>query len=68
MCNACEILFVSGTLRSVQRDICSFYIAPVLQLLQNLELANEFAQNGRQTAESVYEWRKVYRAWDEVYG
>jgi glycosyltransferase involved in cell wall biosynthesis len=39
----------------------------VIQVLRNTKLAHRLAENGRATVESFYDWRKAYRAWDQVY-
>jgi len=37
-------------------------------VLREPGLAARLAAGGRRTVEAHYDWRKVYRAWDEVYG
>jgi len=49
-------------------DSVDDFAAATLRLLQDTTSANRIARGGRQTAENAYEWRKVYKAWDEVYG
>jgi len=39
----------------------------VIRLLQEPGLAPRLAMEGRCTVEARYDWREVYRAWDEVY-
>jgi glycosyltransferase involved in cell wall biosynthesis len=36
-------------------------------VLQDPVLARRLAENGRATVEAHYDWRRTYRAWDEVY-
>jgi polysaccharide biosynthesis protein PslH len=43
------------------------FAAAVLRLLQHTQLASGIAARGRETVESLYDWRTVYRAWDDVY-
>jgi glycosyltransferase involved in cell wall biosynthesis len=43
------------------------FAAAVTHLLCDPDFAARVADAGRQTAETTYEWRKVYQAWDEVY-
>jgi glycosyltransferase involved in cell wall biosynthesis len=40
----------------------------VIQLLSDPDCADELAAAGRRTVEAQYDWRKVYRAWDQIYG
>ena len=47
-------------------DAASFARA-VVRVLQHRELADHLASAGRATVERAYDWRQVYRAWDEVY-
>lgn len=39
----------------------------VLTLLRSPRRARDLITGGRKTVEDHYDWRKVYRAWDEVY-
>jgi glycosyltransferase involved in cell wall biosynthesis len=39
----------------------------VISLLREPELATCLAAAGRETAESLYDWRTIYGAWDEIY-
>jgi polysaccharide biosynthesis protein PslH len=39
----------------------------LVRVLRDPGLARRIADNGRSTVESYYDWRKVYRAWDEIY-
>jgi glycosyltransferase involved in cell wall biosynthesis len=39
----------------------------VVSLLHCPKMAKEIGFNGRKTVEDHYDWRKVYRAWEEVY-
>ncbi len=48
-------------------DNADDFAAAVLHLLSDPDFAARVAHAGRQTAETTYEWRKVYQAWDEVY-
>ena len=48
-------------------DTADDFAAAVSRLLGDPDLAASVACAGRQTAETAYEWRKVYQAWDEVY-
>ena len=49
-------------------DSADDFAAAVSCLLRDPELADRISCSGRRTAETTYEWRKVYRAWDEIYG
>lgn len=40
----------------------------VIRVLRDGREASRIARNGRVTVEALYDWRKVYRAWDSVYG
>jgi glycosyltransferase involved in cell wall biosynthesis len=39
----------------------------VLQVLGSHRVASRLAEGGRSTAETSYDWRSVYRAWDQIY-
>ncbi len=49
-------------------DTPEAFAQAVARVLQEPELAARLAAGGRRTVEICYDWRKVYRAWDEVYG
>ncbi len=40
----------------------------VNRVLGDATLADQLRRNGRQWIEAKYDWRMVYRAWDEIYG
>ncbi len=48
-------------------DTPEAFAQAVLSMLRDPEWANHIAGNGRHTAETAYEWRKVYQAWDAIY-
>ncbi|MBE2224039.1 MAG: glycosyltransferase [Anaerolineae bacterium] len=48
-------------------DSAHDFATAVLKLMQDRNLADSIAGKGRLTAETTYEWRNVYRAWDKVY-
>jgi glycosyltransferase involved in cell wall biosynthesis len=48
-------------------DEASFADA-VVRLANDRRLANRLADSGRATVERHYDWRKVYTAWERVYG
>jgi glycosyltransferase involved in cell wall biosynthesis len=39
----------------------------VISAIQNRQLAQRLADNGRATVETHYDWKKVYTAWDRIY-
>jgi glycosyltransferase involved in cell wall biosynthesis len=39
----------------------------VVELFQDNDIAHTLAENGRRTVERHYDWRLVYKAWDQVY-
>jgi len=43
------------------------FAASVVEVMKNPELASQLTVGGRQTLESQYGWRGLYRAWDQVY-
>ncbi len=47
-------------------DDAGSFATAVLRLLQKPELASHIASAGRLTAETRYDWRQIYPAWDEV--
>lgn len=48
-------------------DTPAAFAAACLQLIQDRELAERLADHGRRWVEIQYDWRSVYRAWDEIY-
>jgi len=50
----------------IGEDVQEFAEA-VVTLLRNPQKAQGIIAGGRKTVEEHYDWRKVYRAWDEVY-
>jgi glycosyltransferase involved in cell wall biosynthesis len=40
----------------------------VIGAIQDRRMAQRLADNGRSTVEAHYDWKVVYRAWDQVYG
>ena len=43
------------------------FAASLIRVLRDGREAARIARNGRATVEALYDWRKVYRAWDSVY-
>lgn len=43
------------------------FAAAVIELMANRQLAERLALGGRRTLERHYDWRKAYRAWNQVY-
>jgi hypothetical protein len=39
----------------------------LVQLMQERALAQRLSENGRAAVEMLYDWRNVYRAWDQIY-
>jgi glycosyltransferase involved in cell wall biosynthesis len=39
----------------------------VISVLQDRGIARRLSNNGRATVETFYDWRNVYKAWDQVY-
>ena len=48
-------------------DTPDAFAQAVVRVLREPGLAARLASGGRRTVEAHYDWRKVYRAWDEVY-
>lgn len=48
-------------------DTPNTFAEAVVRVLREPELAAHLAAKGRRTVASFYDWRRVYRAWDEVY-
>jgi glycosyltransferase involved in cell wall biosynthesis len=44
------------------------FAAHVLCLLRNAQFGDRIAAGGRCSAERQYDWRRIYRSWDRVYG
>jgi len=43
------------------------FAAHLVRILRDGHEADRIARNGRATVETLYDWRKVYSAWDSVY-
>ena len=43
------------------------FVEATTRVLQDQDLARRLSLNGRATVETLYDWRKVYRAWDQIY-
>jgi glycosyltransferase involved in cell wall biosynthesis len=39
----------------------------LIRVMQESNLARRLSENGRTTVETLYDWRRVYKAWDQVY-
>ena len=48
-------------------DTPEAFAQAVTRVLQNRTVADALAARGRQTVETRYNWRTVYRAWNAVY-
>jgi glycosyltransferase involved in cell wall biosynthesis len=48
-------------------DTQEAFAQATIRILQNPDLAERLAQNGRQTLLTQYNWRTIYRAWDKIY-
>jgi glycosyltransferase involved in cell wall biosynthesis len=48
-------------------DEAEAFADQLVRLLRDGREASRIADNGRATAEALYDWQKVYRAWDRVY-
>lgn len=48
-------------------DGAQAFAQAVVRLLNEPQMAAELGAAGRKTVESHYDWRHVYRAWDEIY-
>ena len=48
-------------------DDAQGFARAVVAVLQQPALGERLARAGRETVERAYDWRKVYRAWDQVY-
>jgi polysaccharide biosynthesis protein PslH len=48
-------------------DTAADFAAAVVRLWQAPEMANHLGTVGRQTVEDWYDWRSIYRDWDNVY-
>jgi glycosyltransferase involved in cell wall biosynthesis len=49
-------------------DTSAEFAQAVINLLTDSVLARQLEQGGRQTVIEKYNWRKIYPAWDDVYG
>jgi len=43
------------------------FASAVVEVLSDPQTASTLARGGRRTAEELYDWRKTYRAWDQIY-
>ena len=48
-------------------DDAESFSSGILRILQDRKLSRRLSENGRSTVESLYDWRKLYPAWDGVY-
>lgn len=48
-------------------DSADAFATAVIRVLQQPQLARSLSVAGRQLVETGYDWRKTYRAWDQVY-
>ena len=48
-------------------DTADAFARYTVHLLEEERLASELGQNGRETIEKCYDWRTIYRAWDQLY-
>ena len=48
-------------------DTAELFAEQLIHVLQDHTLAARLSDSGRATVEQRYDWRKVYRAWDQVY-
>lgn len=49
-------------------DTAEDFAAAVVLLLNNPELRTSLSTAGRETAETKYDWRTIYTAWNTIYG
>ena len=61
------IRYIDGENILIAEDAEGFAEA-VRRVLTDGELAQRLRSNGRRWVEEHYDWRKVYSAWDEIYG
>ena len=43
------------------------FSAAVLNILADKDYAHKLRAAGKETVQTRYDWRKIYRAWDDVY-
>ncbi|MBN1220195.1 MAG: glycosyltransferase [Anaerolineae bacterium] len=48
-------------------DTVPDFAQAVIRVLQEPALAQQLAQEGRQTVRQKYDWRRIYPAWDKIY-
>ena len=48
-------------------DTADAFSAALIRVLQDREFAGRLSAHGRAAVEEHYDWREVYRAWDQVY-
>ena len=48
-------------------DNAEAFVAAVLRLLREPDLAMHLSRAGQCTVDECYSWRKIYRAWDDIY-
>jgi len=48
-------------------DTPTHFAEQLIRVLQDPGLARRLSDNGRAMVEQKYDWREVYRAWDEIY-
>ncbi len=64
----CEGTAVVPGENALVADTAEDFTAAVIRVLRDPDLACRLAAAGRHTVETRYDWRRVYGAWDGVYG
>ena len=62
-----EGIQVRGRENALVADTPGEFARAVVGLLRNPQFSSCLAREGRRTLERLYDWRKVYQAWDEIY-
>jgi sugar transferase (PEP-CTERM/EpsH1 system associated) len=63
----CEGIEVRDGENILVADAPQDFARAVVRVIQDRELARALAANGRKWVEQHYDWRQVYRMWDQVY-
>jgi len=48
-------------------DTAAAFSQNVIRVLQDRSLAKRLSEQGRDTVETYYDWKKIYSSWDQVY-
>ena len=48
-------------------DTAAGFSEAIVRVLQDRSLSQRLSEQGRATVETYYDWKKIYRSWEQVY-